>query len=240
MTILEPEDAVRILGSYQYDTTEIQQMIDDQLPLNEVANKLSTLGDVFQYLNQKGFYSGNTPMIGMYWNGFKWNAMNGAHRVFETNWGCCSDGSALLNYLLQGNYDEQGYVQEVNALDRHVFNWFCQDGVYYFVDWTEIIGENNMSWRIYATEKPQIFADYDVKCSQESERIHEIYLQYLYPQEGTPYPIGVKRDSKPFIRTLPSQIADSVLLLYENPEICRLEFREGPPEENWPSAARNP
>ena len=241
LTVLSAEEAVETLGGRQYSKEELQQMVDAQLTLDEAAEKISTLGDLCGYLNLRGYRYVPTPMTTFYANGQNWNAMHSAHTAFENNQGACSEGSTLTNYILQGDYDEQGYVQEVNAEDRHVFNWFRIGDTYYFVDWVEIIGDyDNTYWQIYAAEDPQIFADYDVKCSQEIATVYEIYLQYIYPREGTPYPIGIKRDKKPYIRTLPSEIEDDVMLLYEDPEICRLEYREGPPEENWPDVAKNP
>ena len=62
---------------------------------------------------------------------------------------------------------------------------------------------------------------------------NDIYLQYLYQAEGAVLPIGIQRNTTPYIRTVPSSAKDNITLLYENPEICLLEYRDGPPEDQW-------
>lgn len=240
MVKLEAEETKAAMGGIQYSEAEIRKMIEDDLTLDEVTEKISTIADALEYLNLKGFYSKPTPLIGFNWKGFKWDAMYSGRYVFEVNFAACADGSSLINYILQGDYEEQGYVQEVNKKDRHVFNWFRQGDEYYFIDWTKVslTGEYGIKkLDAYVTEDPQLFADYYVFRSHAQETL-AVYLMYLYPREGTPYPIGVQRYSTPFVRTLPAEIEDIVTLLYEDPEICVLKYREGPPEEYWPQQAR--
>ena len=244
VNILSADETIAALGGRQYSKAEIQEMINDNLPLDEVAEKISTVGDLFGYLNLKGFAYALRGDDKFWSNGQSWQVPPSAYTVFEQNTADCLSGSNLLNYILRNDYDEQGYVQETALTNGHVFNWFRQGDMYYFVDWTVVDLQSdfdNMAFVSYSAEDPQDYSNYYIEKSKIDETsLYIIRLQYMYPREGDQLPIRIVRDQKPFYRVLPTELEESVTLLYEDSENYTLEFQPGPPEENWPSAARNP
>lgn len=175
---------------------------------------------------------------GFYVNGDRWEATLSAASVFGYNQGACGDGSNLLNAILRNDYEEQGFVQQVDGKDRHAFNWIRQDGVYYFVDWTLQVFTGNydrFDYFVFAAEDLQAYTEYYIDRGVTSDGVkHDIYLLYMYPREGDQYPYRIVRDKTPFERTLPAEIEDRVTVLYNDPEKCILKFREGPEESLWP------
>ena len=58
----------------------------------------------------------------------------GAALRYQLNSGACVGTSALFGALLNGDYDEVGYVYVFWLESEHVFNYVKQDGVYYACD----------------------------------------------------------------------------------------------------------
>lgn len=58
----------------------------------------------------------------------------GAELRYQLNSGACVGTSALFGALLNGDYDEVGYVYVFWLESEHVFNYVKQDGVYYACD----------------------------------------------------------------------------------------------------------
>jgi len=234
------------LGEPQYSVDEIQQMISEGLTLDEVAEKISTLADVVQYLHQKG-YTVDGGDLKITFSDIQWGINLSAQSIFEGNVGNCGGGSNLLNYILRGDFDEQGYVIEAANQGGHVYNYFKQDGIYYFCDLTEIARHgrfNNKEYRVFATEDPQEFSDYYIgheHITSGPDAAHYLRLQYMYPYEGNHRPIGRNRDlflQGPFHNILPQEIEDTLTILYvEEPQFAPI-FKPAPKENLWPQEAQ--
>lgn len=231
LNILIGEQSLEVLGGRKLPDYKLKELAGADTSLDEVAEKISTLADCLKFLSYRGFYYDEVPMKVENHQGFEWNYLDDADVMFERNYGACGCGSTLINYILKGDYDQQGYVMEVNAIDRHIYNWLLEDGVYYFVDWVsqELSYGNTTGYNVYAVDDPKVYSDYKVKMSKENSEGNEIYLQYLYTQDGSVMPIGIQRITLPYSRVIPSNTQDHVTLLYENSDMCTLEFREGPP-----------
>ena len=235
---LGPEGVKNALGPNQYSEAEIRQMIEENLTLDEVADKISTVADAFQYMNLKGFHYGMGQLKGFYVNEDRWEATLSAESVFGYNQGACGDGSNLLNAILRDDYEEQGFVQQVDGKERHAFNWIKQDGVYYFVDWTLQVFTGNydrFDYFVFAAEELQPYTEYYIDRGVTSDGVnYDIYLLYMYPREGDQYPFRIARNKTPFERTLPAEIENQVTVLYNDLEKCLLKFQDGPEEALWP------
>lgn len=231
LKILIGEQSLDVLGGRILSDYEIRKLADSDAPLDEISERISTLADCLKFLSYKGFSYDEVPMKMEYHQGFAWNYLDDLEVIFGRNYGACGCGSTLINYILTGDYDQQGYVMEVNAIDRHIYNWILADGVYYFVDWVsqELTYGNSSGYNVYAVRDPQVYSAYKIKMSKENPEGNEIYLQYLYTRDGSVMPIGIQRQILPYARILPSDTRDNVMLLYEDSEMCTLEFRDGPP-----------
>lgn len=230
------------LGEPQYSEEEIKEMVAADLTLDEAAEKLSTLADVIQYLYLRGYHFDGVD-IAFEVDGYEWHINRTAQVVYDNNGGDCGGGSNLLNYLLRGDFDEQGFVQESSApgYGGHVYNYFKQDGIYYFCDLTHIVYEGstyaNRNYSIYATEDPYDFSKYYIGENHLYTDIDNgdyLLLQYMYTYEGSHRPVGMTS----FMQLLPTEIEDTVVLLYSEEGEYAPIFVDAPPVDLWPEEAQ--
>ena len=235
------------LGEPQYSETEIKAMVADNLTLDEAADKLSTLADVVQYLYSRGYGLANGDVKFMA-SGYEWHVNRSAQVVFDANAGNCGGGSNLLNYLLRGDYDEQGYVHEQGNMGGHVYNYFKNNGIYYFFDLTQIVYEKNTyanhNYSIYATENPKEFSEHyiflDHKYRVKSDPSY-LVLQYMYPCDGSHKSIADNFDlilQGPLANIVSREIEATITVLYtEEPQYAPI-FVDAPTKDLWPAEAQ--
>lgn len=236
------------LGHPQYSVDEIQKMIHDDLTLDEAAARISTVADAIQYLHQKGFGSASGDLHFQH-SGIEWSVNRSPQTVFDENQGNCGGGSSLLNYLLRNDFDEQGYVAEAGNQGGHIYNYFKQDGVYYFLDLVQIVHGGDYAhgnYRVFKTTDPQEFSTWyisrnhsDLKSDAPTYRL----LQYMYPLEGVHLPCGSNSQCRTVLNTplaniLPSEIEETVTLLYVANSKYTPIFRDAPDRSLWPANAR--
>lgn len=221
----------------EYTDEEIQQLADAGLTLEEAADKLHTIEDAALFLRASGYRIDNDDayfLQGRYVNfslnpggdidGYGWGWGLPADYTYQYMAGTCNGTSNLMNRLLAGDYEEQGYVQYFGG---HIFNYIKQDGYYYFCDFAncEIIGNNGLDYLMYICQDPLEFKDY--YCTNvfpnwdDPEDDNYLVLMYLYPRDG--------KDSLPkgnsgaydyltggrSCDTISSEVEDTVVILYE-------------------------
>jgi len=223
-------------------------MIGDNLSLDEVAARLSTLADVVQYLHQKGYGEAGGDLEVEYSN-TEWHLSRSAQTVFSENRGNCGDGSNLINYLLRGDFDEQGYVQESANQGGHVYNYFKQDGVYYFFDMIQIVhgGDySNKSYRVFETTEPKEFSSWYISRNhsrEENDALTYLLFQYMYAWEGSSLPIGSNSQCKTVLgrqlmNILSDEIEGNATILYVAEDKYTPVLKDAPPKDFWPANAR--
>lgn len=224
---------------------EIQSIIDQGLTLDEVAERIDTLGDAIQYLHQKGYVFGNRD-IHFRHGVCSWSVSRSARQVFEDNMGDCGGGSNLLNYLLSGDFEEQGYVIWRWNQMGHVTNYFVQDELYYFFDLAEISYcgyENNNRYKLFVTDDPQKFADSEVDSNHRTFKPDSSdYLLFLgmYAWEGSRFPIGhgyYNQKGWPTSHYQPKQYEDIIRILHAEGHGIPA-FVEAPEKHLWPKEAQ--
>ena len=127
----EPQDPrVENFLAQKYTSLGIADLIEQDLTLEEACEKISTVGDAIEYLYQRGyrFEPDNHGIT--------------AEIRFDRNAGACVGNSALFNALLDGDYEQMGYVYIFYARTEHVFNYYVLDGEYYFCDFTKIFHDS--------------------------------------------------------------------------------------------------
>ncbi len=221
----------------EYTDEEIQQLAGAGLTLEEAADKLHTIEDAALFLRASGYRIDNDDayfLQGRYVNfslnpggnidGYGWGWGLPADYTYQYMAGTCNGTSNLMNRLLAGDYEEQGYVQYFGG---HIFNYIKQDGYYYFCDFAncEIIGNNGLDYLMYICQDPLEFKDY--YCTtvfpnwDDPEDGEYLVLMYLYPRDG--------KDSLPrgnsgaydyltggrSCDTISSEVEDTVVILYE-------------------------
>ena len=227
-----------------YTFGEIQEMVDADLTLDEVAEKISTIPDLIQYLHVKSYGFGGVYDLPFKHNGITWSVSRKAQQVFEDNRSGCGGNSNLANYILRGDYDEQGYIEETYNRDSHIYNYFVKDGIYYICDFSEIIDVVDLI--LYAGPDPHEFAAQylEENHAENSETDHYyMHLQFMYPYDGSHRPFGVNNNIKtvlnvPPFTIVPSELEESMILLYAENEDYVPIFMDAPPEELWPDLAK--
>lgn len=226
------------LGKPEYTKAEIRKMIDDGLSLDEIRDKIGTYPDVVQYLYLRGF-TYVYPDLSFTYDGISW-AMNRAPGVvFDLREGNCGGMSNLINYILQGDYDSQGYVQMCGPNGSgHVFNYFLQDGTYYFVDFTVIMDNGRYSatdYTVYATKDIEKFA----KASRNLPHFFtDIAVMIMYERDGYHLPVGTgKLNGKPVHCGIFSEEYRDELKILIKYDGFEMQYRALPPETAFPKGA---
>ena len=233
----------------EYTDAEIQQLVGAGLTLEEAAEKLHTVEDAAVFLNVSGFrvdYSYNQcAFIG----GYDWSWVLPADFVYEHMAGTCGGSSNLMNRLLAGDYAEQGYVE---YLGSHIFNYFKQDGYYYFCDFINsryLDSQCDLDYLMYVCKDPcdfvdyyctNVFPDWDTPGSGE-------YLvhMYLYPRDGkNALAIGMSGAYNYLIGgqtcdMISSEVKDTLIMLYER-EGYTFKFVEFDSDANRPPVVNIP
>ena len=165
----------RSLGDSRYSNADIFQMVDHSPEDKQVA--VSTLYEALQLYQVSGFISADDN-IRMGENGIAWEHHKPGYYAVLTNSGCCATDSNWLHYILDGDYDEIGYIATSQRDGSgHVFNYILQDGWYYMIDlthyrtdWIATATEDGyldsyhrsdpILGNIHKTRSPEAYADY--------------------------------------------------------------------------------
>ena len=118
----EEQEQRKAFEQREYTDEEIQALADAGISFAEACEKISTVADAAQFLEARGYSFAPD------------DAGTGAELRYQLNNGGCVGTSALFGALLNGDYDEVGYVYVFWLESEHVFNYVKQDGVYYACD----------------------------------------------------------------------------------------------------------
>ena len=213
------------LETGEYSDEEIHALAASHPSLEEAAEKLHTANDSVRFLKASGFRFGYSYCHNQHINGIGWAWGLSAEFVYDHMCGSCWGISNMMNRLLEGDYDEQGYVKYTGA---HIFNYFKQDGIYCFCDFTPCLSEDgsryttNGDYEAYvigAFENPLDFAEYyylSVFPTAWNTPGEENYLNYMYmyPLDGrNSLATGTDNAIAPG-NIVPSEAQDSLIELY--------------------------
>ena len=122
------------LGESRYTNAEIAAMLNDSP--EEKQAKIGTLYEALQ-LYQIGDFRSADDNVRISENGIDWEYHTPGQNAVINNCGCCATDSAWLRYLLDGDYDEIGYITTSQRDGSgHVYNYIQDDGWYYIIDLT--------------------------------------------------------------------------------------------------------
>lgn len=221
----------------EYTDEEIQQLASAGLTLEEAADKLHFIEDAALFLRASGYridekdayflqgrYVNFSLNPGCYIDGYGWDWGLPADYTYEYMAGTCNGTSNLMNRLLAGDYEEQGYVEYKGS---HIFNYVKQDGYYYFCDFprSDVISNTHLDYMMCVCQDPLEFVEY--YCTNvfpnwdDPEDDNYLVLMYLYPRDG--------KDSLPrgssgaynyltggrSCDVISSEVEDTVVILYE-------------------------
>ncbi len=170
---IKPEN----IGAYQLSgmlggvtlTAEEAYSLVDATP-EEAKEKVKTAADVLMYM-----LAARTGDCGGcrcdQWDGYTWHTNLTAKEVMEQRVANCGASANLANYLLEGDYDEIGFILHAYYPGNgggHVYNYILHEGKYYIVD---------LSWYIFAGY--DVSGDFPVmvldSLEQYGQRVHDLY-----------------------------------------------------------------
>ena len=221
----------------EYTDEEIQQLASAGLTLEEAADKLHYIEDAALFLRASGYridekdayflqgrYVDFSLNPGGYIGGYGWSWGLPADYTYEYMAGTCGGTSNLMNRLLAGDYEEQGYVL---YLGGHIFNYIKQGGYYYFCDFprSDVISNTHLDYMMCVCQDPLEFVEY--YCTNvfpgwdAPEDDNYLVLMYLYPRDGKDsLPIG-SSGAYDYLTggrscdLISSEVGDTVVILYE-------------------------
>lgn len=136
-----------------------------------IQEKVKTAPDVLMYMlaaqigDSGGCYCDK-------WGEYTWHTNFTAKEVMEKKLGNCGSFANLANYLLEGDYEEVGFVSHAYYPGNgggHVYNYILHEGKYYIVDY---------SWYMFANYAPS--DDFPVQVLDSLEAYDGVLSNNLY------------------------------------------------------------
>jgi hypothetical protein len=123
---------VNRLGLSRYTKDDIINM----LPLSpeEKQSKIGVLFEAIQLYQLSNFRS-VFDNVKLMQNNLCWNYHKPGYHAVRTNEGCCASNSNWLSYLLNGKYEQMGFIHySQRDSNGHIMNYIFHKGWYYFID----------------------------------------------------------------------------------------------------------
>lgn len=212
--------SARTLGDSRYTNAEISA----KLPARpeEKQRDISTLYEALQLYQVGGFYASDDN-IRLPENGVNWEHHKPGYDAVRTNTGCCATDSNWLRYILDGDYDEIGYIATSQRDGSgHIYNYILQDGQYYFIDLTHY----RTDWIATAVESGSM-DDYNAS-DRVLGNIHrtesvDSFVGYVQNSFGDPPGMMFKYTAENCLAIDGLRGADGVTIIYEDAPGVELE-----------------
>ena len=125
---------VNVLGKSDFSNADIFAMLSESPEYKQA--QIDTLYEAMQ-LYQVGNFFASDDNIRMFENGVNWEHHKPGYDAVRTNNGCCATSANWLNYILEGDYDEVGYIATSQSDGSgHIFNYIRDGEWYYIIDMT--------------------------------------------------------------------------------------------------------
>lgn len=210
------------IGSYQLSsmlggtslTPEEAYALVDASP-EEIQARVKTAADVLMYMlaakigDNGGCYCTD-------WDGYTWHTNFTAREVMERKLSNCGASANLANYLLEGDYDEVGFINHAYYPGNgggHVYSYILYEGKYYIVDY---------SWYIFSNYN--VSNDFPVmvlsSLEEFGQKVHSLYggvslvIAYTSPGQHLPNIFGEQYGNRNY--TVPQGAQYTVL--YQAPD----------------------
>lgn len=122
------------LGGSRYSNADIYN-ISSTAP-EEKQEIISTLYEALQ-LYQVGNFTPSDDNVRILEGNVNWEHHKPGYHAVRTNTGCCATDSNWLRYILDGDYEEVGYIATSQRDGSgHIYNYIFHEGFYYFIDLT--------------------------------------------------------------------------------------------------------
>lgn len=175
-----------MLGGVTLSTEEAYSLVDAAPEV--VQEKVKTAADVLMYMLAAKIADSHGCKCTQV-NNHKWHWNMSAMEVMKNKLGNCGSCANLANYLLDGDYEEVGYMDQAYYPGNggsHVYTYILHEGKYYIIDYSWFIFENYEPSRDYA---PHVLNS----LTEWPEMIPYVYgpvcLVMAYDSPGMQYPV---------------------------------------------------
>ena len=228
---------VNTLGKPNMTAEEIEALGRDPEKLRE---KLNTLYDVIQYIQVADFRDADDN-IWINDDDMSWEHHKPGEMAIITNEGCCATISNLMNFLLEGNYEEVGFIAYSQSdAGGHVFNYIEHNNLYYFIDLTHYRNDFMCTAVEDGTLASYYASDYIAGNVHEAIRIED-YVEYCRDDYNDPpelfslymanncLPISPVNDGTLLEIIYPESSKEIVKIVYDKPnDNMQYSFKKGP------------
>lgn len=122
------------LGLPKLTDEEIDALLAANDP-RKVKDTITTLADFANYCYRGEFIFGDGLIYFVDENGRYVQTTSSGYQTLQMRMGQCASMSSCLRYVLDGDYDETGYV----VIDQHIMAYILCDGLYYLVNPVEYV-----------------------------------------------------------------------------------------------------
>lgn len=237
----------------QHSDEEIRELVNQNLTLEEASAKINTVQDAVNYLWERGYHFDYLFTPSMMIEDLDWVWNLSAEFSYEHNAGNCGGTANLINRLLAGDFEEQGYIMQTYNKGGHGFNYFYENGIYIICDFvgpehapfadTDVCEKDNFV--VTVTDNLDTFKDYfwDLHNGIFDDPESEFYTIHLvaYALDGddrVPYARKLEDYVETPMGDVPATVyADTIkncfypLFVHEGYEI---EFNKAPAKEERP------
>lgn len=131
------------LGLPKLTDEEIDALLAENDP-RKVKETITTLADFANYCYRGKFIFGDGLIFFFEENGYGVQTTSSGYQTLQMRMGQCASMSSCMRYVLDGDYDETGYV----LIDQHIMTYILCDGLYYLVNPVEYVSiAYNNYWR---------------------------------------------------------------------------------------------
>lgn len=207
------------LGGVSLTDQQVIELISSGASLDEVADAVKTVGDAMIYLYAAGIISADGDILTSGSQGQEWRCNLFADSAFKQKSANCGATANLVRYLLDGDYDDVGYVCHTYAYGGgggHIYNYVEVDGDYCIVDLNFYLRSNYSTSSKYAISLGNSLSNYASSFSQmyPNSNIKVIYA-YSSPEE---LPISWSIFDDVYVTYLPEANREDVLIILETGE----------------------
>jgi len=206
-------------GAAQYSTEEIRAMKD--YSAEELQAAISTLADMIQYVIEND-YGDNSKFVGdikFRSGGYEWSVNKSPRGALLSQSDSCGAISNLARYILEDDYDEEGYIGWSAAEGGHVFNYFMRNGIVLPFDFTTIMHDHVVLQEFVTLDCIESIAEY-VLLTTFDIGLHAIRVERDVHRDHAPCASVSMEPGKPYklVTFLDYSARDEIELLYFNKE----------------------
>lgn len=179
----------------------------------EVKEAVKTAGDMLMYM-----LAAQIGDVGMcncdQWGEYVWHTNLTAKEVMSKKKANCGSSANLANYLLEGDYEEVGFIQHAFYKGNgggHVYNYFLHEGKYYIVDFSWFISRNYAPSNDFPVMALNALEDYNGELANKLYRNVSLVIAFTSTGQHLPNVFGEDYGEDPYHYYVPEGAEYTVL-----------------------------